>query len=259
MAGSKVVWITGASSGIGEQMVYEYCNKGYKVIASARRDSELNRVKSNSKTPDNIHVLPIDLTKTGSLGAKVDQAIAIHGQVDVLVHCGGLSQRSLVRETSIDIDRLLMDVNYFGAVALTKAILPHMERRSSGQFVVITSLTAKYGFKLRSAYAASKHALYGFFESLRMEEAIYGINVTLVVPGLIKTEISKNALNASGESTGQTDQLIGNGMDPALCARKIVRAAEKGKHEVYVGKKEILSIHIKRFFPRFFYNIMINK
>src|SRR5690606_982586 len=165
-----VIWITGASSGIGEASAKKFSEEGYRVIISARKDHELDRVRSECADPSSVKVLPLDLTDIGSLAKKVEKAIGFFGQIDIMLHCGGISQRSLIKETGLDVDRRLMEVNFFGTVALTKALLPHFISRKSGQFGVISSLVGKFGSPYRSSYAAAKHALHGFFESLRLEQ-----------------------------------------------------------------------------------------
>jgi short-subunit dehydrogenase len=259
MTESKVVWITGASSGIGESLVYAYCNYGYQVVASARREDTLNKVKAQSANPSKVAVLPLDLQDTAGFKEKVDTVIGQFEKIDLVIHCGGISQRSLVKDTGLDVDRLLMEVNFFGTTALTKAILPFMLKRGSGHFAVVTSLTGKFGFKMRSAYAASKHALHGFFESLRLEEAPNGIKVTILCPGFIKTDISVKALDAEGKSTGEMDQNQAEGMDPEVCAEKIYHAIRKEKHEAYIGGKEIMGVYLKRFLPKIFFKVASKK
>lgn len=236
----------------------EYVRRGFFVVASARRKEALEQVRAKASSPENVMVLPLDLSETSSLHEAVQKAIAFKGQVDEVLHCGGISQRSLVRSTSEEVDRKLMEVNFFGTVALTKAILPHMLERGSGHFGVVTSLTGKFGFKMRSAYAASKHALHGFFESLRLEEQDNGISVTMIIPGLIRTNISINALDADGAQQGSMDRYQQEGMDPADCAKDIYKAMQRRKLEALIGGKETRGVTVKRLFPRLFHK-MISK
>ncbi len=253
---SKVVWITGASSGIGEHLAYHYSNNGYMVILSARRKDELERVQKSCPHPDKAMVLPLDLVDIDNFPEITKQAIAQWGGVDVLVNNGGISQRSLVRDTSLEIDRKVMEVNYFGNTALTKALLPHFSENKKGHIVVITSLTGKFGFYLRSAYAASKHALHGFYESLRLEEEDNGLKVTLVSPGFIRTDISKNALTKEGVASGKMDGNQDEGMLPAECARQIYNAQQNSIDDIVIGKKERMSVLMKRLFPKMFKKIL---
>ncbi|MCY7351441.1 MAG: SDR family oxidoreductase [Cytophagaceae bacterium] len=246
----KTVWITGASSGIGEALAYEFARQGAKLVLSARRAGELQRVKTATGLPDaNVLVLPLDMTDGASLPTAVETVLRTFGAIDIVVQNAGISQRSLIHETSLDVDRQIMEVNYFGVVALTKAVLPTMRERKQGHFVVISSVTGYVATPLRSAYAASKHAVRGFFDALRAENQDLGLRVTIACPGYIRTEVSKNALHGDGSQHGKMDQNQEKGMTPEECARQIVRAVKAGKLEVYPGGKEILGIYLKRWFP----------
>ena len=253
---NKVIWITGASSGIGEASVYKFVNEGYQVILSARNEEALEKVKSRSSHPENCKVLPLDLIDQTSFTEKTAEAIASFGHIDSVLHNGGISQRSLIKDTPIEVDRKLMEVNFFGTVALTKAILPHFIQRKSGQFGVISSLVGKFGSPYRSSYAAAKHALHGFFESLRLEHFDEHISVTMICPGFIKTDVSKNALTADGTPLNEMDKAQENGMSAEDCAKEIYNALKKKKEEVYIGGKETMGIYLKRFIPSIFTKIL---
>ena len=160
---NKRIWITGASSGIGEALAYAFAAEGAHIIISARRVEELERVMGGCDGAASVQIVPLDLQDYKSIPALVSDVLREQGKVDILVNNGGISQRSLALETDIEIDRKLMEVNYLGTVAMTKAILPSMLTHQLGHIVTITSLTGKFGTKLRSGYAASKHALHGFF------------------------------------------------------------------------------------------------
>lgn len=255
----KVVWITGASSGIGEYLTYEIGKSAAKLVISARRKEALEKVKSACKFPQNIIVLPLDLTQPETFDAAVQKIIAELGRIDILVNNGGISQRSRAEETSLEIDRRVMEVNFFGNIALTKAVLPLMKKQQSGKIVVTSSLMGKFGFFLRSAYAASKHALHGFYDSLRLEMEDDGLSVLLLCPGFVNTEISKNALDSSGEKTGEMDDNQAGGMDPKKAARKIVSAIRNNKKEVLIGKGEVFGAYLKRFLPGIFHQILKKK
>lgn len=249
----KIVWITGASSGIGEALVYELSNAGAKLIISARNHDELYRVKMNCpKNIINIHVLPLDLSEHQTLTQKAEEALNIYGHIDFIIHNGGISQRAKATDTSWEVDKQIMDVNYFGAVFLSKAVLPSMITRKSGHLVVISSLVGKFGTPLRSGYSASKHALHGFFDSLRAEVFEDNIKITIVCPGFIKTNLTFSALLGDGSKQNKMDKAQENGMLPETFAKKAVEAIAKEKLEVYIGKKETYAIHIKRFLPSYF-------
>ncbi len=249
---SKIVWITGASSGIGEALVYKYFKAGDKLIISARNRDELFRVKNNCQNSFNVHVLPLDLNDHTALPQKAEAAIKIFGKIDLLINSGGVSQRSLALETNHDTEQKIMNTNFWGTVILSKAVLPVMITNGSGHIVCISSLVGKFGTKFRSAYAASKHALHGYFDSLRNEVYDQNIDITIVCPGFIKTQVSVNALTANGKSQGTMDDAQNNGMSADSCATEIVNAIKNKKEEVYIGGKETRAILLKRFFPAFF-------
>ncbi|HUB59420.1 MAG TPA: SDR family oxidoreductase [Puia sp.] len=232
----KVVWITGASSGIGEALAYAFSGRGARLILSSRRAEELARVRLACAQPDRIKVIPLDLLDNGSFGVKTAEAIAAFGQVDILVHNGGISQRGLVVETSMDVQRKVMEVDYFSYVALTQAILPHFAQRKSGRFVVVSSVMGKIGTPMRSAYAAAKHALHGYFDCLRAEVGSLGIGVTILTPGYIRTNISQHAVTKDGSPLGKASVNIEKGLAADRAAAQIVRVIGRGKFEAYIGK-----------------------
>ena len=252
----RVVWVTGASSGIGEALARELAQRGATLILSSRRGEALDAVRRDCERPDGHFVLPLDLGDPPSLEYAVERALDRFGHVDVMVHNGGVSQRALARDTELAVDRRLMEVDYFGAVALTKALLPSMRQRGSGRFVVVSSLVGKIGTPLRSGYSAAKHALHGFFDSLAAEEHDAGIRVTMVCPGFIRTEVSRHALTGDGSEQRKMDDAQAHGMSPEECARRIVRAIERGGREVLVAGKERFAVHLHRFFPGLFARVV---
>lgn len=197
-------------------------------------------------------MLPLDLAEPESLARAAREALA-EGPVDVLVNNGGVSQRSLAKDTSLTVDRQLMETNYFGAVALTKAVLPSMIARKKGQLVVVSSLVGKFGTPLRSSYAASKHALHGFFDALRAELVDDGVAVTIVCPGFIKTNVSVNALTGDGSKQGRVDRSLKNGgMSAEECARRMIAPIERQSSEVIIAGREGLGVYLKRYVPYVF-------
>jgi short-subunit dehydrogenase len=257
----KVVWITGASSGIGEALAYEMARKGAKLILSARRKDELERVKGNcivSAQPD-VRTLALDLAKPEMLKLSTEAALQIFGHVDILINNGGISQRSFAKDTSIDVDRRIMEVNYFGAIALTKHLLPHFLQRKSGHIVAVSSVTGKFGTPWRSGYTASKHALHGFFDSLRAElwkEVKNNIPVTIICPGFVNTPLTLSAVTGDGTPLGKSDDANFHGMDATLFVNKMIKAIEAKKNEVYIGGREVWGVYLKRFFPDLFARII---
>jgi dehydrogenase/reductase SDR family protein 7B len=255
---NKVVWITGASSGIGEALVYAYNALGAKLIISSRNQDELFRVKSNCKEQLNVHVLSLDLEDSASLANKADDAIRIFGKIDILINSGGISQRSLAMETDLAIEQRFMTVNFWGTVILSKAVLPQMIANGEGSIVCVSSLVGKFGTRFRSAYSASKHALHGYFDSLRIEIDNPNIQILLACPGFIKTNVTINALTADGSKQGTMDEAQEKGMLPEVCAEKIIKAIGAKKQEVYIGGKETMGVLLKRFFPVLFSKVIKN-
>ena len=252
---NKTVWITGASAGIGEALAHEFAKEGARLVLSARNEAELQRVANACGRPDTI-VQPLDLGDHDSLPGVVQSVLAKAGSVDVLVNNGGISQRSLAKDTKFDVDKKLVNVNLLGTIALTKAILPHFLERKAGHFVVITSLTGKFGTPLRSSYAAAKHGLHGFFDSLRAEVWRENVQVTLVCPGFISTKVSVNALTGDGSPQGSMDNKTRAGKSPEELAKAIVSAVKKGKYELHFGGSELVGVYVKRFFPSLFTKLL---
>lgn len=250
----KVVWVTGASSGIGEALIYQLAKKNCKIILSARRVSELERVKKQAQLTDsNAMVLPLDMEKTDTFSEAFQQVLQKFGKLDVIILNAGISQRSLAKDTILEVDKKLMNVNFIGTIALTKTVLPHFLQRKEGHIVVVTSVTGIYGTPWRSSYAASKHALHGFFDALRAEIHEDNIKVTIIAPGFVKTAISINALTADGTPLNQMDEGQAKGISAEKCANDIIRGIEKNKNLVLTGGfKEILGVYLKRFFPGIF-------
>lgn len=246
----RVIWITGASSGIGKAMAEAYSSKGAKLILSSRNTEELEQVKSSCKHPEMIKVLYLDLADSSGFDKSVEKAISFFGIIDMLINNAGISQRSLAFDTSLEVDRKIFEVNYFGTVALTKALIPHFIQNGGGQFVVITSVVGKVATPLRSSYSASKHALHGFFDSLRAEMYKEKILVTLICPGFVNTNVSINALTGKGEIQGTKDEATAKGLSPQYFAKKAIKSIENKRQEVVIGGVlEVLAVYVKRFFP----------
>ena len=252
---NKVVWVTGASSGIGLAVVELLDERGAKIILSARNTEKLEDIK-NGLIGDEHMVLPLDLEDSSNFEELAKTIVDTYGRIDILVNNGGLSQRSEVEVTPMDVDRRIMEVNYFGNIALAKAVLPYFVKQKSGCFVVISSIAGKFGFFLRSAYSASKHALHGFYESLMLEQEKNNVQVTIVCPGKINTAISTNALNSEGGKHGKMDHNQKTGMPAEECARQLLDAVTKKKKEVLIGNKEIKAVTLKRFLPKLFWKII---
>ena len=244
------VWITGASSGIGEALAVAFHQAGARLVLSARREEELKRVQSLCGGEPNARILPMDVTNAAELTEKTHLALGIFGGIDILVLNAGITQRSLTRETDESVYRRLMEVNFFASEAMARAVLPSMLAQRSGHRVVISSIAGKFGVPLRSGYSASKFALHGFFEVLRAEEEKNGIHVTMVCPGYIRTDISLSALRGDGGKHAKMDPGIQQGMPAAECARRILNGVARGKKEIIVGAiSEQALVYLKRFLP----------
>ena len=251
---NKVIWITGASSGIGEALVSALAKEGAKLILSARRADELERVATNCKLQAADHlILTLDLANQSNFETKKNEVLKKFDRIDILVNNGGVSQRSLAKDTSVEVDRRIMEVNYFGTIALTKVLLPEFIKQKSGLYVVVSSAVGKFGSPWRSGYSASKHALHGFFDSLRAEVYEDGIKVLIVCPGFIQTNVSVNAFTGTGAKLGTMDAATAQGLTATECARKMVSAIKAGKEEIVTAKfKERFAVFAKRFFPSVF-------
>lgn len=254
---NKTAWVTGASSGIGEQLVYALNKAGARVIISSRKAADLEKIKIQSAHPENIFALPFDLAEEETIESIASQAIKLTGAIDYLFNNGGISQRSYVVETKMDVYHRLMKINFFGTVALTKTVLPTMISQRSGKIIVISSLMGKFSSPLRSGYAAAKHALHGFFDSLRLEMHTHNVGVLMVCPGFVHTNISVNSVTADGSKYNAMDDAQEKGMSAEECALQILKAVKKNKDEVYIGGKETYAIYLKRFFPKILHRILL--
>lgn len=253
---SKVFWVTGASSGIGEAMVYELLERGARVIASSNNADELNEVRKRCEARKHVlHTSVFDLADMGNIENMVAEQVEKHGHIDVLINLGGISQRATIIETPLWLDRKIMEINYFGTIALSKAVLPYMIRERSGHIMATSSISGRFGFPLRSAYSASKQALHGFFETLHIEHRADNVKASVIIPGRVRTKISYHALTASGKEHGRMDAGQARGISPEKAVKVILKGLEKNKREIPVGGKELFMLYIRKFFPSIFFNI----
>jgi dehydrogenase/reductase SDR family protein 7B len=255
---NKSVWIVGASSGIGKSLAIELSKQKCHLILSSRKMSELEKVQqlinySGSKCD----LVTIDLSKPETIQKASEQIIQRSPDgLDYLFLNAGISQRSLVHLTPIKIDREIMEVNFFGNIAVCKYLLPHILSSQSKHIAVVSSIVGKFGFPLRSAYSASKHALHGFYETLRAENQEHGLKVSMVVPGRVKTNISMNALMSDGKEYGKMDKGQANAMSAEKAAQQILKGIKANKKEIYIGGKELWMVYLKRYFPFLFYKTL---
>lgn len=245
------VWITGASSGIGAACACKYAAEGARLVLTSSSAERLEPVaqKCRSLGALEVVVLPYELGNPEGIEELTANAWNAVGGIDIVMLNAGISQRTNVEDTSMEMVRKIMEVNYFAPVAIAKAILPRMVERGGGKIAVTTSIAGRFGFPLRCGYSSSKFALYGFFETLQAEYYNAGIGVTIVCPGRVQTNISLYALDKGGKPHGVLDPGQKGGMSAERAAQIIVRAIAKGRREVLVGRKELLMVHIKRFLP----------
>jgi short-subunit dehydrogenase len=258
---SQTVWITGASSGIGEALALRFAQDGASLVLSARREDELDRVAGRCREAglpgDQVLVLPLDVTDWAALPGALQTVLDTFGTIDLLVNNAGVSQRSLCKDTDMAVYQKLMDVDVMGQIALTKAVLPHMLERGAGHLAVTASVAGKVGVPLRTGYCAAKHAVMGFFDALRAEVESQGVSVSTIVPGFIRTDISRNALAGDGSAFGQVDDNIAGGMDVTECAEVVFKGLKAKKREIPVGKgKEMAALWIKRLSPEALFRII---
>jgi len=253
---NRVVWITGASSGIGEALVYTFVQSGSRVIASSNDTEKLNQVAGNcSGMKGSIMIVPFDLGETAGIEEMAAKVLEKEDRIDMLLNIGGISQRALITETPIWLDRKIMEINYFGTIALTKAVLPYMIKSGGGHIAATSSISGRFGFPLRSAYSASKQALHGFFETLLLEHSKDNIRVSVLIPGRVKTMISYHALTADGREHGRLDEGQAGGIPAEKAARQIIRGLGRNRREILVGGSELLMLKIRKYLPSLFFRI----
>ena len=258
MANSRTIWITGASSGIGEALANLWAQAGTVLILSGRDTLQLERVAvACKKLGAEVHVLPFDLTNEKEIAESVLIAQSLVPKINILVNNGGIGQRSLIIDTPVEVSRRIMETDFWGHISSTQQILPFIVKNGGGTIVVLSSLSGLFGFPQRSMYCAAKHALHGFFETLRLEHNKDNINVLMVCPGRVKTNISYHALTSTGGKHGKMDKGQEQGVTAEFCASKIVRAIIKNKKQVIIGKKEVIMPYLKRFAPWLFYWIAL--
>lgn len=254
----KWVWITGASSGIGKALAIAYAKTRCNLLLSARNEAKLDEVKALCSLAGQVQILPLDLSDISSSISLAKPVLKDIGPIHTLINNAGISQRALVKDTDLSVVRSIMEINYFAVVELTKLVLPDMLKAGEGQFIAMSSLVGKFGSPLRSTYAASKHALHGFYDSLRAEHHKDNIQVLLVCPGFIKTDISINAVTGSGAKQNKMDDKQAQGMSPDALAKQVLRAVQQNKEEVVIGGTERFGVLVKRLFPRIFSRIIRN-
>uniref|UniRef100_S4P9S5 Dehydrogenase/reductase SDR family protein 7-like protein n=1 Tax=Pararge aegeria TaxID=116150 RepID=S4P9S5_9NEOP len=262
----KIVVITGASSGIGEALAHVFYEYGCKVVLASRRRTELERVKEEllskkqlSPTEEPV-VCELDLSNLGQLESFVQKIYDTCGKIDILINNGGVSHRGSILHTTMEVDTKIMNTNYFGSVGLTKAVLPRMVEKKSGHVVFISSVQGLIALPDRSAYAASKHAMQAFADSLRSEMFQHNINVSVVSPGYVKTAVSLNALTGSGDSHGVMDKNTAAGFTPEYVAMKILDMVVNKNNELVISQfLPNLAIFLRHSMPSLYFWIMARR
>ena len=243
----KTVWITGASSGIGAELARLFAEEGARVLISSHEAEELEGVRKELEPiSQEVHAIVFNLGNPEEVKATAEKVLKEYGTVDVLMNNGGISTRAEAIETSLELDRRVMEIDYFSGVILTKALLPAMIEQGYGHIGVTSSISGKFGWPQRSAYAAAKHALFGFYKSLWAENNKKGIRVTLFSPGRVRTNISLHALLKDGKEHGKMDPGQEKGIPPALCARKMIRAMKRNRKDVLIGRGELIMVWIHK-------------
>mgnify|MGYP002633160176 FL=1 len=253
---SKVGVITGASSGIGQALTVQLSNS-YSILYICGRKLESLQKTIDLCSGKSAELIPIvmDLNDKVSIKKAASEILDQDAEIHLLVNNAGQSQRSLVKDTSEELEAMIMQINYFGQVQLTKLLLPVLQKAHGSRILITSSIVGKFGYPLRSTYSASKHALHGFFESLRFEEKKNGIFVQFLVIGRVQTQVSVNALTAGGETYGKMDKGQAGGITAEACAKKIEDALQSNRKEVLIGGKELLMVKFKKYLPFLFYKI----
>lgn len=247
----SVVWITGASSGIGRSCALRYATSGASLILTSSSREKLEKVAQETLAAGSpqVKVLPYDFSDPEGVETLVATAWETFGGIDVAFLNAGISQRTTVMDTSMEMTRQIMEIDFFAPAAAARALVGRMVAAGGGSIAVTSSIAGLFGFPLRCAYSSAKHALYGYFETLRAENYDKGIRVTIVCPGRVRTDISLNALDKGGKKHGKMDPGQAGGLDPDKAAAKIIKAIRRGRREVLVGGKELAMVYVKRFFP----------
>lgn len=253
----KVVWITGASSGIGKAIAQQCAALGAQVVLTARRHEELENVRHSLAHPDQHISITADITDESQVRHAYEQVLQQKGRIDWLINNAGLSQRALIRDTTMQTERAIMEVDYFSQVFLTKMVLPTFLKQKSGRIVFISSVAGLLGTQYRASYSAAKAAIHMWANSLRAEVADQGVQVSVIFPGFVQTNVSFNALNGEGKPQAKQDEAIENGLSAEDFARQSVQALQCGEEYIVIGgKKEKLGVLVSRISPKVLYKMI---
>ena len=252
----KVIVITGATSGIGKALAVQIAGSDVRLVLASRRLHELKEVQEMCHQKGaNCSILELDVADENSISKFAEGLRNKFDHVDILINNAGISQRSFAEQTAVDVDRKIMEVNFFGPVNLTKSLWPLLIKSSHANIVLVSSVTGSFGFPLRSAYAASKHAIEGFFESWLLENTRPNIYFTTISPGRIQTNISLSALTADGSAHRKMDDGLAKGISADVCAAKIINGILQNKRKVYIANNEMILVFLRKCFPSLFFRI----
>ncbi|WP_343683000.1 SDR family NAD(P)-dependent oxidoreductase [Acinetobacter baylyi] len=254
---NKVVWITGASSGLGKALARECALQGAQVVLTARRYDELEKVRFGLFKPEQHASVAADITDETQVRHAYEQVLAKKGRIDWLINNAGLSQRALIQDTTMQTERAIMEIDYFSQVFLTKTVLPTFIEQKSGRIAYVSSVAGLLGTQYRASYSAAKAAIHMWANSLRAEVAEFGIGVSVIFPGFVKTNVSFNALNGEGKPQGHQDEAIENGLEADVFAEEVVKALMNEEEYIVVGgAKEKLGVWISRLSPALLYKMI---
>lgn len=254
---NKVVWITGASSGLGKALARECALQGAQVILTARRYDELEAVRVGLFKPEQHLSVAADITDESQVRHAYAEVLAQKGRIDWLINNAGLSQRALIQDTTMQTERAIMEIDYFSQVFLTKTVLPTFLQQKSGRIAYVSSVAGLLGTQYRASYSAAKAAIHMWANSLRAEVAEQGVGVSVIFPGFVKTTVSLNALNGEGKPQGHQDEAIENGLEPDVFAQTVVRALINDEEYIVVGgAKEKLGVLVSRLSPSLLYKMI---
>ncbi|MGB0508650.1 MAG: SDR family NAD(P)-dependent oxidoreductase [Schleiferiaceae bacterium] len=253
----KTAWITGSSSGIGKAMAMEFNRHGYFTILSARRTEVLAEVQHQLPHPENSAVLVLDLAQYEQAEQWTRQALSHTGQIDILINNGGMGHLGRVVEMALDVEEKVMQTNFWGTAALTKAMLPVMLERGSGQIWSVASILSYFGSPKLAAYAASKFAVVGYMESLQYELRKTPVHAGILSPGFINTNVTMSSLGPDGNPIGKNSVAQEKGMLPEELARKFYRITQKNQPPLHVviGGYEKWAVRFKRYLPKIFFKV----
>jgi short-subunit dehydrogenase len=257
---NQVVWVTGASSGIGREMAVEIARRGGRTVLTARREDALRETQARCGGEERSAVVPGDLSQLDAIDELVGAAVAAFGRIDIGILNAGISQRGTAIETAPEVVARVNTLNYLSPALVIRSLVPHMLERGRGRVAAVSSLSTRVPTPYRSGYTASKAALETYLTVLRRELVGTGVGVTIALPGFVRTEISRHALDPDGSPHGVLDPAQQRGMPADVCARKIVEGVRRGRREVRIPSdmRTRLGLLLHRWAPGLLDRMMAN-